>query len=155
MVPLRDSLKRLTASILMLLLVSCGGSDTTAGPVGQDLSFIQGAWSASVFQMTSQQNPSLRVDVLASGGAFRLTIERDGRYVAELAALGQSNVERGSITRRGTQLVLSPVSPPGQSDTVDWRIVDETLVLDGPSEFDFNLDLTPEPAMAHIELVRQ
>ena len=155
MVAPRYDYSRLIGGVLSVLVAACGGSDPTGGPTGQDLSFMEGAWSASVFQMTSQQNPALRVDVLASGGEFRITIERDGRYVAELEALGQSNVERGSITRSGTQLVLSPVSPPGQPERVDWRIIDETLVLDGPSEFDFDLDLSPEPAMAHIELVRR
>ncbi len=52
----------------------------------------------------------------------------------------------------GNQVTITPTSPPGPALAATFEFLGKTLVLDGETEFDFNLDGTPEPARAHIEL---
>jgi hypothetical protein len=55
---------------------------------------------------------------------------------------------------QGSTLTLDPTTGPPAPSTYHFATPD-SLILDGATEFDFNLDGTDEPAHAHTELVRR
>ncbi len=152
----RALLLALLASSPVSLATSCGGDSGPAGPGSEgDVGAIAGSWTAVVFTVTNVANPSVIADVLGTGGAFSLEIQSSGRYEATLAFAGRSTKESGDIVVSGSKLTLRPTNPPGPEAVVDWRLQGSRLTLDGPTEFDFNLDQVPEAGQAHIELDRR
>ncbi len=137
----------------VLPLWSCGGGGDATG-TEDDLSPVAGSWRATVMTMTSQANPEISRDLLAEGASFTLLIETRGRYTATLSFFGQTNVEEGRVSREGGVLHFRPENPPGDPFDATWRFQGETLILDGESRFDLNMDGTTEPTYAHFELVR-
>lgn len=135
--------------LLATLLTGCG---TDESPLDPDLAPLVGTWEALVFTVI-HENEDLTVDLLASGAAFELRIESNGRYAATLTTFGIPNPpERGRITVSGSHLTLDP--DDGDPTVATWSLSGGILTLDGPTEFDFNLDGKLEAATAHIELVR-
>jgi hypothetical protein len=146
--------KRLALSMLLLVVaVACSGSDAVQ-PDPTVAQFV-GTWDGTVFTVTSDGDPATVVDVL-SLGAFHIIVEPSGQYTATLAILGVAP-EIGQLTVVGSTIVLDPTTPataPSATSTYAFT-ADDYLVLDGPTEFDFNFDGTDEPAQAHIELQRR
>jgi hypothetical protein len=63
--------------------------------------------------------------------------------------------EIGKLTVQSpTQLTLNPNGGDPAPSTYRFA-AEDSLVLDGATEFDFNLDGTEEPGQAHIELLRR
>jgi hypothetical protein len=135
--------------ILSLLLLAC--SEDGTGP-GKELDPLVGVWKANTVLMTSQANPSIQVDLVELGATFTLSILSTGQYTASLSVFGSSNTEVGMVTVAGNQITIAPTSPEGPPSVSTWSFQGSTLILDGDSEFDFNLDGTPEASTAHIEL---
>jgi len=140
----------LTSTILLsLLLLAC--SEDGTGP-GKELDPLVGVWKAKVFLLTNQANPSIQVDLVEQGATFTLSILSTGQYTASLSLFGSSNIEVGMVTVEGNQITIAPTTPEGPPAVSTWSFQGSTLVLDGDTEFDFNLDGTPEASTAHIEL---
>jgi len=134
-------------------LAACGGE----GGVEPDpaVAPFVGTWDATVFTVTSDANPQLVADIL-SLGAFHITVEPSGQYTATLEIVGIPP-EIGQLTVIGSTIRLDPTTPasaPTATSSYVFLSADR-LVLDGPTEFDFNFDDIDEPAQAHIELQRR
>jgi hypothetical protein len=137
---------------LLLFLSFAGCGEDVAGPK-KGLDPLVGAWRAQSLVMTHKTTPGISVDLVEQGATFTLSILSTGQYSASLAAFGQSNTEVGTVTVSGNQVTITPTSPAGPPLVATYRFQGSLLILDGDSEFDFNLDGTPEDAFAHIELL--
>lgn len=145
----------LAAWVGVLVLGGCGGSDpVTADPAVEP--FV-GDWAATSLVLTSVANPDVHPDLIALGSTFTINVQPSGQYTAILLYAGQSQTEIGHITVSGNSVTLHPEIPPdGVSATSTYSFPDaDHLVLDGDTEFDFNLDGTSEAATAHFELARK
>jgi len=139
--------------LLILLLASSGCSGGGTGP-GKELEPLVGMWRAQDMVLTNAANPTISVDLVEEGATFTLSILSTGQYSAVLSMLGQSNTEVGKVKVSGNNITITPTSPSGPPLVATFEFVGEVLVLDGSSEFDFNMDGTPEEALAHIALFR-
>lgn len=114
-----------------------------------------GNWRATELVLTNESDPDADpLDVLENGGSFTINVQPSGTYTATLTfpALPPA-VEIGDLTVIESSLVLHPNggSPAVTEFTFDGP---DRITLDGPTQFDFNLDGTPEDAQAHIVLER-
>ena len=127
------------------------GSDPTEPEFNPD--FMVGDWLAESLVMTSVANPEVMVDLVVRGAVFTLSVQPSGRYLAILEGFGQSASESGRLTVDGAYVVLMPESPPGPESRALWERVGESVILEGESELDFNLDGTAEPATLRQVLI--
>ena len=139
-----------------LLTVGCGGSD---GPTEVDpdpaLAPFVGDWTALAMVVTSVANPAVSPDIIEEGATFTLNVQPSGTYTAILTFAQQVSTEIGVLTVTGSTVTLKRESPPPtRTSTVAYRFQGSLLILDGTTEFDFNLDGESEAATAHIELRR-
>ena len=132
------------------LFAAC--SDDGTGPA--ELQPLVGTWRAQVLTLTNKANPETVVRLIEEGATFTLSVLSNGQYQAVLEIFGQSNPELGTISISGNQVTLTPVNPPGPTTTGTWQFQGNALILDGDTEFDFNLDGTNEDATVHFELTR-
>lgn len=138
------------------LTAACGGgSEIEADPA---VAPFVGTWDAAAFEVTSDADPGIQVDVLAIPAAFYISIEPSGQYTATLEHPLGAAIEIGQLTVIGSTVRLDP-SIPADGVTATSSFVfaaDDYLVLDGPTEYDFNGDfVADEAATAHIELQRR
>ncbi|MGE0159546.1 MAG: hypothetical protein AB7T31_09035 [Gemmatimonadales bacterium] len=134
-----------------LVLSACGSStDVEIDPAVEP--FV-GTWDAVAFTVTGDDPPHTVVDVLTLG-PFWIRVEPSGSYQAVLEFLG-GQAEFGKLTvQSSTVLILDANDDPPAPSTYVFATTD-SLVMDGATEFDFNLDGTDEPGQAHIEIVRR
>jgi hypothetical protein len=115
--------------------------------------FMVGDWLAESLVMTSVANPEVVADLTTLGAKFTLSVQPSGRYTAILEGFGLSSSESGKLTVDGAFVVLMPEAPPGPESQALWERVGDTVILEGESDFDFNLDGTTEPAMLRQVLI--
>ncbi len=114
-----------------------------------------GDWQADVLLITSKANPEMVADLIAIGSTFTLNVQPSGTYTAVLTFQGVAQTEIGDLSVSGSTLTMDRTFPSPQRSISTFRFEGSNrLILDGDTEFDFNLDGTPEPATAHIEPVR-
>jgi hypothetical protein len=93
-------------------------------------------------------------DLLELGAVFTLSVQLSGRYLAILEGFGLSSSESGKLTVDGADVVFMPESPPGLPESrAVWERVGDSVILEGDSDFDFNLDGTTEPAKLRQVLI--
>jgi len=114
-----------------------------------------GFWEATRMVITNVANPTVAPDLIELGAKFTFDVEPSGQYTAILVFAGQSSTEIGMLTLNGNVLTMQRQHPSPQVSTSRITLEGDRLTMDGPTEFDFNLDGTPEAATAHIELVRK
>ena len=135
--------------------VACGGD---AGPeVDPAVAPFVGTWDADSMTVTNDADPTVVANIL-DFGSFFITVEPSGQYTAAITINGAANPEIGQLTvDNANTLTLTPSVPAGRPPATSSYVFlsDSMVVLDGPTEFDFNLDGTPEAAQAHIELSRR
>ena len=136
--------------IVAIGAIGCG-SDPTEPEFNPD--FMVGDWLADSLVMTSMANPEVVADLTALGAVFTLSVQPSGRYTAILEGFGQSSSESGRLTVDGAYVVLMPESPSGPESQALWKRVGQSVILEGESEFDFNLDGTTEPATLRQVLI--
>ena len=136
--------------VLTLGAIGCQGD-----PIEPDLNpdFMVGDWLAESLAMTSVANPDLTVELDTLGAVFTLSVQPSGRYTAILEGFGQSSSESGKLTVDGAYVVLMPEAPPGPESRALWERVGDSVILEGESDFDFNLDGTTEPATLRQVLI--
>jgi hypothetical protein len=141
--------------LVLVGVVAVGANGCGNGPNGLDLNpdFMVGEWLATSLAMTSVANPGLTVELDTLGAVFTLSVQPSGRYTAILQGFGQSSSEVGKLTVDGPNVVFMPDSPPGPDALAIWQRVGDSVILDGDSDFDFNLDGTPEPATLRQVLI--
>jgi hypothetical protein len=132
--------------------ISGCGSSSTFDPVSEYQRFV-GTWDAVVFMVTADDPPHTTADILTLG-PFWIDVQPSGRYQAVLEFFG-GQTEFGQLSiQSATQLTLDPDGEPPAPSTYSFATAD-SLILDGATEFDFNLDGTDEPAQVHMEIVRR
>ncbi len=140
------------ALVSALVLAACG--EESVGP-DPDVAPLVGNWDATSLVLTSVANPQVRPDLVALGASFRLNIQPSGQYTAILIYAQQSSTEIGTLSVSGNTLTMTRDFPSRSTSAALFSLSGDRLTLDGDSEFDFNLDGTPEPALAHFELTRR
>lgn len=134
-------------ALMLFVAAGCGKDAIAVDPAVQR--FV-GTWDAVDFTVTGD---TIVVDVLTLG-PFWISVEPSGQYTATLEFLG-GFAELGQLSvQNSTTLTLDPSDGPPAPSAFVFATAD-SLILDGATEFDFNLDGTEEPAQAHIELVRR
>lgn len=115
-----------------------------------------GDWKAQELTLTSVADPSMAPDLVELGATFTLNVQPSGQYTAILVYLGQSQTEIGTISVSSNVLTLHRDFPtPGTTPGTFEFLGPDRFLLDGDSEFDFNLDGESEPALAHFDMVRR
>lgn len=145
-----------------LALVACGGGDTTPVEPTPDPAVepFVGTWDAETLTVTSTAaDTSIVADLIDIGGSFTLNVQESGQYTAQLAFAATDSlgidpfVEIGRLSVSGDFVTLDPETPPGDPVASEYAfLADDLLRLEGPTEFDFNLDESPDPAILLIEL---
>lgn len=140
--------------ILALLLSACGDGPLEADPA---LAPFVGNWRATSLVLTSPVAPDISVDIVELGSTFDLNIQPSGQYTAVLVFANQAQTEIGRISLSGASTVILTREFPTPSREISTFLFEgpDRLILDGDTEFDFNLDGTTEPALAHFELQRR
>lgn len=141
--------------LVVMSIVTIGAIGCGSDPIEPEYDpyFMVGDWLAESLVMTSVANPEVVTDLVALGAVFTLSVQPSGRYTAILEGFGQSSSEFGRLTVDGASVVLMPESPPGPESRALWERVGDSVILEGDSDFDFNLDGTTEPATLRQVLI--
>jgi hypothetical protein len=91
---------------------------------------------------------------LMENGSFVIHVEPSGTYTATLTFGGFPLVEIGTLAVSGDFVILRPSGGDPATSAYDF-VRSDYLRLDGPTDFDFNLDGELDPAQAHIELQKR
>ena len=135
--------------LVVMGIVTIGAIGCGSDPTEPELNpgFMVGNWLAESLVMTSAANPEVVADLTALGAVFTLSVQPSGRYTAILEGFGQSSSEFGKLTVDGAYVVLMPES------RALWEQLGESVILEGESDYDFNLDGTTEPATLRQVLI--
>ena len=140
---------------VLLLLGGCSGGSDTLQPDAAVAPFV-GDWGASSLVVTSTANPDVHPDLIELGATFTMNVQPSGQYTAILLYAGQSSTEIGTVEVSGSTVTLHRDFPASSTSSSTYAFEGSSrLVLDGDTQFDFNLDGTPEPARAHIVFERR
>ncbi len=141
---------------------ACGGSTTELPTDPPEIEPFVGTWDAEVFRVRSDADTTIVADLIDIGGDFTLNVQPSGQYTAQLSftatdSLGiQPFVEIGEMSVTEGFVTLRPTVPPGSPASSAFTFVREDFLrLEGPTEFDFNLDEEPDPAQLLAELQRR
>lgn len=147
----RTRTKHLWAFLAALLVAGCGGEDPViVDVIDPNLEPYVGIWDAEVFEVTSDADPQTVADIMVNG-SFTINVEPSGTYTATLVFGGIPLVEIGLMSASQGIITLRPNG--GEPVTSAATFLQPDYVrLEGPTEFDFNLDQVPEPAQALIEI---
>lgn len=142
---------------LLLFLGACGDSSPSdvATPDAAVEPFV-GDWDAAEFVVTSIADASTTFDLIAATGVFSLNVQPSGAYTATLFIpdeMTQAAVENGTLSVIGDAVRLNPNQGAGATSAYEFNGPD-LLILDGPTEFDFNFDGTSDPATLRVVLER-
>jgi len=143
------------AVIALLLLAGCGDG-TVFGP-NDSLGDFVGDWEATALVLTSAVAPNTSADLIPLGSTFNINVQPSGLYTAVLVFSGSASTEIGMLSRSGANTVILDRTFPTISKDISTYSFEgsDRLTLDGNTEFDFNLDGTPDDAVAHFELLRR
>lgn len=144
---------RLALALVVVLAAACGGED----PVVVDplVSPLVGDWSATAMVVTSVANPDVAPELIALGASFTLNVQSSGQYTAILIYAQQASTEIGFLSVSGNVVTMTHSFPDTKTTSATYVLAGNRLTLDGDTDFDFNLDGTSEPAVAHFELERR
>jgi hypothetical protein len=145
-----------TGSLLLVAAIAACSADDPVGPITAEPEVAQfvGIWEAEVFRVTNDADPNQVANLLLNEGSFTMNVEESGTYTATLHFGGFPLVEIGQLSISANFVTLRPNGgDPATSEFVFQR--QDYLVLDGPTDFDFNLDQILDPAQGHIELQRR
>lgn len=146
---------RWIVALAVLFGTGCGSS--SSGPVVEPDPAVEpfvGDWTAAEFTVTSSADATQTFDV-TDGGSFTINVQPSGFYTAivDFPDLAVPVVESGQLSAVGNSITLRPQGGVAATSSYQFEGPDR-LILDGPTEFDFNRDGTLDPANAHIVLER-
>ena len=145
----------LVATAALLPLLGC--SDGAGVEIDPAVEPLVGTWEGTAVVLTNQADTTVSLDLIEEGGTFSLVVQPSGRYTAILTIFGQPGTETGQLSVSGNVVTLDPEIPadaPTTSGIFELQ-GEDVLIVDGETEFDFNLDGTDEPADVHMEFARQ
>jgi hypothetical protein len=150
----RRWMNRVVTLLAVVFSYGCGDSDPS-GPDPLVAPFV-GDWSATALVLTSPLADLISVDIIEIGSTFDLNVQPSGAYTAILVFAGGGSVEIGTIEVTATTITLHRDFPNNQTAVSTYQFIgDDMLILDGETEFDFNLDGIQDQAIAHFELARK
>ena len=144
-------------SVITAILAACRTDGET--PLGPDESLVPfvGTWDAEVMTITNDADPSVVADLMLNG-VFFINIQPSGIYTASLEFGGiPLPPEIGQVTiSDGGFITLQPSAPDATPATSAYIFLQpDYLRMVGPTDFDFNLDGTSEPAELFLEVRRR
>lgn len=151
----------LTMIMFSFSLVSCSedeGPDCSLNGTNFSVSDISGNWTAteaSFFNVSTE--PIQVVDVVAEGGSVTLSIQSNGRFTLNITESGGSNTRSSGDLCFDEDLLVVRFDGDAADDFEFFRVTlngTNNLSLDGPAEFDFDGNGTPDPADISLALVR-
>jgi len=151
---MRKGIGQLALLLVLAVAAACGGEDP--GVIVDPLvSPLVGDWSATAMVVTSVANPDVHPDLIKLGATFTLNVQPSGQYTAILIYAEKSSTEIGFLSVSGNVVTMTRSFPDTETTTAIFALSGSRLTLDGDTDFDFNLDGTPEPALAHFELEKR
>lgn len=138
---------------LVATTAACGETTTPPPPEENPVEPFVGTWDAVVFDVTSDADTTQVAD-LTIDGVFVVNFQPSGIYTATLTFGGIPLVEIGVVSVGSGFLTLRPNGGDPATSSFVFATPD-SLILDGPTEFDFNIDQILDPAQSHIELTRR
>lgn len=146
--------RRALLLILVSVIAGCGSSDTPVTPSTNPLldAFV-GTWDATELTVRSVADTSIVVDLLENGVSY-ITIYESGNYQSTISFGGSPYTEFGALDVAEGVLTLRPNN--GDPVTRAYVFTSTTVVrLDGPTDWDFNLDEVDDPATLFMEMQRR
>lgn len=140
--------------MLVFVASGYGGDDDSTGPqVNPD--FMVGEWIAESMVVTSKANPEVAPDIIQplSNATFTLSVQPSGRYLAILAGYGQASSESGVLTVEGQYIIFMRQLPSPEESRARWGRTGSSVILEGDTDFHFNLDGIMESATHRTEIV--
>jgi len=150
---MRQGALRLAAVAFLVVLAGCG-KESAVEPDPALAPFV-GDWTATALVVTSVANPDVHPDLVQLGAEFSLNVQPSGQYTAILLYAAQSQTEVGNLSISGGFVTMNRTFPSAATSVSAFAFEGNRLTLDGDTEFDFNLDGSPEPALARFELQRR
>lgn len=149
-------------SILVLGVAACG--DDSTAPEEDPLDAFVGAWSATSFVYTSDDDPPAVVPILqvVAGSSVSVTVAEGGSFTANinLGALtgGETQTIPGTIEHEGGNRITVTFAPnPFFTAPLDVTYefqTENTLSWEAPTTFDFNQDGTATAATLNVVFQR-
>lgn len=153
---MRGVAKRWFGVGLVMIMALSGCGDDGATGVDPAVEPFVGDWDAQSLVLTSVADPNTAPDLVELGATFSLNVQPSGQYTAILIYLGQAQTEIGSVSVVGSTLTLNREFPDRGTTPGTFEFFGaDRFILDGNTDFDFNLDGTPEAALAHFDFVRR
>ncbi len=140
--------------VVAALLSACGDAAIEADP---GLAPFVGDWVATELIVASPVAPDATLELIGLGSTFTINIQPSGLYTAILVFAGQGQTEIGQVSVSGGSTVILDrefPTPSREISTFGFEHAD-CFILEGNTEFDFNLDGTPEPALVRFVLDRR
>ncbi len=148
-------MKRVAMSFMLAAAITACGSGDTPVDVSTNpllLPFV-GTWDATVLTIRSVADTSIVVDLLENGVSY-ITIYDSGNYQSTIAFGNAPFTEFGSLNVTSGVLTLKPNS--GDPITRAYEFTSANIVrLDGPTDWDFNLDELDDPALLFMVMERR
>lgn len=151
----KRGVRRVAMSItLAVAIAGCGSGDTPVDVSTNPLlePFI-GTWDATILTVRSVADTSIVVNLLENGVSY-ITIFESGNYQSTIAFGSSPFTEFGSLDVASGVLTLRPTN--GEPITRAYEFTSTNVVrLDGPTDWDFNLDEVDDPALLFMEMERR
>ena len=147
-------LRHLTTSALALILMA---ACTDATGVGVEPNDLAGEWTSTSFVLTSVENPSMSLDLVAEEGAeMTLVLGADGAYTFTFTStVEETENETGTFAVSGNTMTITPVVPEGlEPEEIGIVRVGDTLTLTMDDEVVFTEGGNAEAAVLVIVLTR-
>ena len=128
-----------TSALALILMAAC----TEATGVGVEPDELAGTWTASSFILSSVEDPTVSIDLVAEEGAqMTLVLEADGTYTFDFTSnVEEAEHEEGTYVVSGNIMTVTPVTPEGVEpeemlivrvgDTLTLTMDDEVVFSDG------------------------
>lgn len=149
--------------VVGLALASCSeedeGPDCSLQGTNVSVSDISGNWNATsaVFGLDAT-GPAQEIDVVAEGGSVTLNIQSSGRFTLSISEpSAPSDNSSGSLCFDEDLLVVSfDEDSPDDYEFfgIQFNSGTNTLIIEGPTSFDFDGDGQLEPARVRLVLTR-
>ena len=144
---------RFFSVLAVAALMACGSSGTGPEDENPTGTGITGSWRGFYFEMTSQADPSVSVDLVQYGVAYSITINADSSYTASTTFLGSTVEENGVLQLSGNNITM--VSPQNGTFNGTYTLSGDTLSMNlSGMAFDFDQDGTSEAADLSTSLLR-
>jgi len=153
-----------TVFLLTFTIFSCSSDDSGKANTDGGLSIadIQGNWTATSFVFEKSCDPGMdcpaeSVDLIDQGITATMMIESDGQFtILSTQPGGGGEAISGQMSFDEDLLVITFDDSPGEDDFFGVQLTnnDNNLRIEGPVEYDFDMDGNDEPATVTITLVR-